>query len=32
MPTAPRGRHWRLLAGLVDADPQWLPYLGETAA
>ena len=19
-------------AGLVDADPQWLPYLGETAA
>lgn len=32
MPTTPRGRHWRLLAGLVDADPQWLPYLGETAA
>lgn len=32
MPTAPRGRHWRLLAGLVDADPQWLPYLGEAAA
>ncbi len=32
MPTAPRGRHWRLLAGLVDADPLWLPYLGETAA
>ena len=32
MPTAPRGRHWRLLAGLVEADPQWLPYLGETAA
>ena len=32
MPTAPRGRHWRLLSGLVDADPQWLPYLGETAA
>ena len=32
MPTAPRVRHWRLLAGLVDADPQWLPYLGETAA
>ena len=32
MPTAPRGRHWRLLAGLVDADPQWLPYLGESAA
>jgi len=32
MPTAPRGRHWRLLAGLVDADPLWLPYLGEAAA
>jgi 5-methylcytosine-specific restriction endonuclease McrA len=32
MPTAPRGRHWRLLAGLVDADPLWLPYLGESAA
>ncbi len=32
MPTAPRGRHWRLLAGLVEADPQWLPYLGESAA
>ncbi len=32
MPAAPRGRHWRLLAGLVDADPQWLPYLGEAAA
>ena len=24
--------NWRLLAGLVDADPLWLPYLGETAA
>src|SRR3954463_12352456 len=23
MPTAPRGRHWRLLASVVDADPQW---------
>ena len=31
-PVAPRGRHWRLLAGLVDADPLWLPYLGEVAA
>lgn len=31
-PAAPRGRHWRLLAGLVDADPLWLPYLGEAAA
>ncbi|WP_285654334.1 HNH endonuclease [Actinomycetospora sp. NBRC 106375] len=32
MPTAPRGRHWRLLASVVDADPLWLPYLGESAA
>ncbi|AHH94895.1 HNH endonuclease [Kutzneria viridogrisea] len=31
-PTAPRGPHWRLLAGVADADPQWLPYLGEPAA
>nr|WP_228046420.1 HNH endonuclease [Saccharopolyspora sp. HNM0983] len=31
-PRAPRGRHWRLLAGLSDADPLWLPYLGEPAA
>ena len=30
-PTAPRGPHWRLLATIVDADPQWLPYLGEAA-
>ena len=32
VPTAPRGPHWRLLAGLVEADPLWLPYLGEPAA
>ncbi|SDD51897.1 HNH endonuclease [Actinokineospora iranica] len=32
VPTAPRGPHWRLLAGVVDADPLWLPYLGEPAA
>lgn len=31
-PRAPRGRHWRLLAGLPETDPQWLPYLGESAA
>lgn len=31
-PAAPRGRHWRLLAGLNEADPLWLPYLGESAA
>lgn len=30
-PAAPRGRHWRLLATIVDADPQWLPYLDEAA-
>lgn len=32
VPRAPRGTHWRLLAGVVDTDPQWLPYLGEPAA
>jgi 5-methylcytosine-specific restriction endonuclease McrA len=32
VPRAPRGVHWRLLAGVLDADPQWLPYLGEPAA
>ncbi|MGB3442351.1 MAG: HNH endonuclease [Actinophytocola sp.] len=32
VPRAPRGTHWRLLAGVVETDPQWLPYLGEPAA
>lgn len=32
VPRAPRGRHWRLVAGMHEADPQWLPYLGEPAA
>jgi len=32
VPAAPRGPHWRLLAGVTDADPLWLPYLGEPAA
>ncbi|WP_184808819.1 HNH endonuclease [Actinophytocola algeriensis] len=32
VPRAPRGTHWRLLAGVMDTDPQWLPYLGEPAA
>ncbi len=32
VPRAPRGVHWRLLAGVMDTDPQWLPYLGEPAA
>ncbi len=31
-PRPPRGRHWRLLATVPDADPQWLPYLGEQVA
>lgn len=31
VPAAPRGPHWRLLATIVDADPLWLPYLGEAA-
>lgn len=32
VPSAPRGPHWRLLAGVSETDPQWLPYLGEPAA
>ncbi|GAA1282859.1 HNH endonuclease [Saccharothrix xinjiangensis] len=32
VPAAPRGPHWRLLAGVTEADPLWLPYLGEPAA
>ncbi|MFD9738336.1 HNH endonuclease [Umezawaea sp. NPDC059074] len=32
VPNAPRGPHWRLLAGVTEADPLWLPYLGEPAA
>jgi 5-methylcytosine-specific restriction endonuclease McrA len=32
VPNAPRGPHWRLLAGVADADPLWLQYLGEPAA
>jgi 5-methylcytosine-specific restriction endonuclease McrA len=31
-PSAPRGPNWRLLAGVSEADPLWLPYLGEPAA
>lgn len=31
-PAAPRGPNWRLLAGIAEADPLWLPYLGEPAA
>ncbi|RJQ74577.1 HNH endonuclease [Pseudonocardiaceae bacterium YIM PH 21723] len=31
-PEAPKGSHWRLLAGAADADPLWLPYLGESVA
>lgn len=32
VPRPPRGQHWRLLAAVPDADPQWLPYLGEQVA
>lgn len=32
VPTCPRGQHWRLLATVPDADPLWLPYLGEQVA
>lgn len=28
-PRAPRGRHWRLVSGVHETDPLWLPYLGE---
>jgi 5-methylcytosine-specific restriction endonuclease McrA len=31
-PVVPRGPHWRLLGGMYDTDPLWLPYLGEPAA
>ena len=31
-PSAPHGPNWRLLAGVAEADPLWLPYLGEPAA
>jgi len=32
VPRIPAGRHWRLLAAVPEADPQWLPYLGEQVA
>ncbi|WP_210408288.1 HNH endonuclease [Allokutzneria sp. NRRL B-24872] len=31
VPRAPRGRYWRLLASISEADPLWLPYLDEAA-
>ncbi|WP_179951512.1 HNH endonuclease [Halopolyspora algeriensis] len=31
-PRAPRGRNWRLITGVHEADPLWLPYLGEAVA
>lgn len=31
-PRVPHGPNWRLLAGVAETDPQWLPYLGEPAA
>ncbi|WP_026198193.1 HNH endonuclease [Sciscionella marina] len=30
-PTAPKGPHWRLLAGVRHTDPLWLPYLEPAA-
>lgn len=30
-PTAPHGPHWRLLAHVNDADPEWQQYLGNVA-
>ncbi len=32
VPRTPRGQHWRLLAAEPEADPLWLPYLGEQVA
>lgn len=32
VPRPPRGQHWKLLAGEPEADPLWLPYLGEQVA
>ena len=32
VPHRPRGPNWRLLATVVDTDPLWAPYLGESAA
>lgn len=31
-PRVPQGPHWRLLAQVTEADPQWEQYLGEPAA
>lgn len=31
-PSAPRGRHWRLIASIKDIDPAWEPYIGAGAA
>jgi 5-methylcytosine-specific restriction endonuclease McrA len=30
-PVAPHGPHWRLLAHVNDADPEWQQYLGDVA-
>ncbi|GAA3118159.1 HNH endonuclease [Planomonospora alba] len=32
VPAVPRGAHWRLIGAHVVGDPQWAPYLEETAA
>ncbi|WP_405152134.1 HNH endonuclease [Sphaerisporangium sp. NBC_01403] len=31
-PVVPHGVHWRLIGAQFDGDPQWAPYLEETAA
>ncbi|REE95699.1 HNH endonuclease [Thermomonospora umbrina] len=31
-PVVPRGAHWRLIGVAGDGDPQWAPYVTESAA
>jgi 5-methylcytosine-specific restriction endonuclease McrA len=31
-PVVPRGTHWRLIGVIHDGDPQWAPYVSESAA
>jgi 5-methylcytosine-specific restriction endonuclease McrA len=32
VPEVPRGAHWRLIGIQHDGDPQWAPYVSESAA
>lgn len=32
VPVVPRGAHWRLIGVISDGDPQWAPYVCESAA